>query len=99
MPRYVQDALARFQHNAPTKPEYALHLHTPIKYGKNEQMGMLEDTDPTILDNEKKIVQQVVGSFLYYAQVVDATMLVVLNEITSMQSKPMKNTVQKPQNS
>ena len=45
---------------------------------------MEEDTDPTIPDNEKKIIQQVVGTFLYYARAVDATMLVALNEIASM---------------
>ena len=57
-------------------------------------MGMQEDTDPTIPDNEKKFIQQVVGTFLYYARAVDATMLVALNEIASMQSKPTMNTVQ-----
>ena len=95
MPGYVRDALTRFRHATPTTLEYAPHLHTPIKYGRNEQMGMEEDTDPTIPDNEKKFIQQVVGTFLYYARAVDATMLVALNEIASMQSKPTKNTVQK----
>ena len=40
----------------------------------------------------KKYIQQVVGSFLYYARAVDMTILHALNEIASEQAEPTENT-------
>jgi len=41
----------------------------------------------------KKRVQQIVGSFLYYAWAVDPTILMALSEISSQQSAPTENTM------
>ena len=41
---------------------------------------------------ENKFVQQVVGSFLYYARAVDPTILMALSDIATQQNKPTENT-------
>jgi hypothetical protein len=43
----------------------------------------------------KKHVQQIVGSFLYYAQTVDHTILMALSEISSQQVAPTENTMKR----
>jgi hypothetical protein len=43
----------------------------------------------------KKRVQQIVGSFLYYAQAVDPTILMALSKISSQQSAPTENTMKR----
>jgi len=43
----------------------------------------------------KKRVQQIVGSFLYYAQAVDPTILMALSTISSQQSAPTENTMKR----
>lgn len=44
---------------------------------------------------EKTYIQQVVGTFLYYARAVDPTMLVALNAIAADQAVFTKNTLEK----
>jgi hypothetical protein len=42
---------------------------------------------------KKKCIQQIVGSFLYYVQAVDPTILMALAEKASQQAAPTKNTM------
>ena len=43
----------------------------------------------------KKYIQQVLGTFLYYARSVDPTMLIALSAITSEQASPTKSTMER----
>ena len=43
----------------------------------------------------KKYIQQVLGTFLYYARAADPTILVALNAIASEQASPTKSTMKK----
>ena len=43
----------------------------------------------------KKFVQQVIGTFLFYARAVDGTMLTALSTIASDQAEPTENTMEK----
>jgi hypothetical protein len=43
--------------------------------------------------DEKKYIQQVLGTFLYYKRIVDSTMLTTLSSIASTQAKPTKTTM------
>jgi hypothetical protein len=45
------------------------------------------------LKEEKKYIQHIIGTFLYYGQAVDSTMLTVLSSIASNQAKPTKETM------
>jgi hypothetical protein len=50
---------------------------------------------PEIGPADKLFIQQVTGTFLYYARAVDSTMLVTLSAIASQQAKPTVETMRK----
>ena len=56
---------------------------------------MKEDTSPLLLPKESKYVQQVIGTFLYYARALDSTMLPALNQLANQQANPTQNTLAK----
>jgi hypothetical protein len=68
-------------------------LLNPIKYGKGNQVPSPLDDSPLLNRGKKKSVQQIVGSFLYYAQAVDPTILMALSEISSQQAAPIENLI------
>jgi hypothetical protein len=93
MPGYVANTLARLQHRRPTRPQFAPHQWTQPAYGQKLQLAPIDESPP--LDKTKTLyVQSCVGSFLYYARAVDATMLPAINEISGSQAKPTTNTLQ-----
>jgi hypothetical protein len=64
MPNYVSEALHRFQHPAPYRPEHAPHDWTKPAYGQRQQFVTPHD-DSDLLDQDGiNRVQQVVGMFL-----------------------------------
>ena len=96
MPGYVKDALHKFQHITPTRPLHSPHQWTEPKYGSTApHMAHPEDDSPALNPEETNTVQQVVGTFLYYARVVDPTMLAALNTVASQQSKSTQETAKK----
>jgi hypothetical protein len=50
------------------------------------------NTSPLLDNAGKKRIQQIVGSFLYYARAVDPTILMALSDIATQQSAPTENT-------
>ncbi len=95
MSGYVYKALARFNHEAPTKPQHQPHEHTIPVFGATVQYVKQEDTTEQLPKEDKKIIQQVLGTFLYYGCAVDSTILVTLSTIASAQATPTKDTKQK----
>jgi hypothetical protein len=57
------------------------------------QYTKAEDVTQLLSKEEKKYIQQVLGTFLYYGQAVDSTMLTALSSITSNQAKPTEETM------
>jgi hypothetical protein len=53
------------------------------------------DTLALILQKDKKFIQEVIGTFLYYAQCVNSAMLAALGSIATQQANPTKNTMKK----
>ena len=86
MPDYIPDALKRFKHERPGKVQLSPHPHTPPNYGAKQQYAKEEVEEPEVSKDEKLFVQQVLGTFLYYARAVDSTMLVTLSAIASEQA-------------
>ena len=82
MPGYLKSALLKFQRKATTKPQNAPHRWNQPTYGAKTQYA---DTDKADLVEAKSTlyVQQVYGTFLYYALAVDQTMLAALNAISA----------------
>ncbi len=49
------------------------------------------DILPALPKEGKKFIQEVIGTFLYYAQCVDSTMLTALGSLATQQANPTKN--------
>jgi hypothetical protein len=93
MPKYGMKQLTRYSHVTPSKPQHCPFTPRPITYDKDNQAPTL-NYDSSLLNNAcKKQIQQVVGSFLYYAQAVDLTILMALSDIATQQAAPTENTM------
>ena len=92
MSKYVGKQLLRYNHPHPEKPQHCPYSPNPIKYGKDNQETVPCDTSPKLDEKGKKRIQQIIGSFLYYARAVDPTILMALSAIASQQSAPTEQT-------
>ena len=92
---YIPEALARFQHKAPRTPQYQPYPHVKPTYGATKQYAEENDVSEPASMAEKKYIQEVIGTFLYYARCVDATMLPGLGLLSTQQAKPTQNTLTK----
>ncbi len=57
------------------------------------QYAKESDTLRLLLKEEKKYIQQVIGTFLYQGCTVDSTMLTALSSIASAEAEPTKETM------
>ena len=78
----------------PRKPQHSPYPVAQIKYSKAAQDSIAEDASRAASDKEILKVQQVVGSILYYARVVDLTALMSLSTIASEQAKATGHTIE-----
>ena len=62
---YVSEALIRFQHNAPPKMQDQPHPRIK-KYGEKMQHSSEKYSSPLLGKYEKRFIQEVTGTFLYY---------------------------------
>ena len=92
---YVQDALTRFHHARPPTPQDQPHPHVKPTYGAKVQYAAGKDESPAVSPKEKKFIQKVTGTFLYYARAVDATIIQDLGSIATQQASPTKTTMKK----
>ena len=88
MPNYITKALKKFAHAIPKQHQAQPHPWTPPQYGAKVQYATDLPVMPLLSAKDRKRVQEVVGTLLYYARAVDPTMLTALNDIGSQQSKP-----------
>jgi hypothetical protein len=95
MPGYVHEALTRFDWDHPKRPQHQPHEHTIPAYGNKIQYAPDEDKSKPLDKAGKKRLQQILGTFLYYARAVDSTMLPALSAIASSQATPTVATMQK----
>ena len=86
MPNYVQKQLDRYGWKKPKRPQNCPYEPAPVKYGAKSDEIIHEKTLPLLDKTQQKFIQQVVGSFLYYARAIDMTILTVLNAIASEQT-------------
>jgi hypothetical protein len=63
-------------------------MPNPITCGKDNQAITPSNTSPLLDATGKKRIQQIVGSFLYYASAVNPTILMSVSAITAQQSAP-----------
>jgi hypothetical protein len=92
MPNYVMKQLTHYAHSTPDKPQHCPYSPNPINYGKDNHAPTPTNETPLPDNVGKKRIQQVVGSFLYYARAVNPTILMALSEIATQQAAPTQNT-------
>ena len=92
MPGYVKSALLKFQHEATTKPQDAPHRWNQPTYGAKTQYADTEKVD--LVDAKSTLyVQQICGTFLYYAIAVYQTILASLNATSKGQANATNTTM------
>ena len=91
MTNYVTKALHKFQHPTPKRAQYVPHQWTRPNYSATKQLTAPLDTSPPIPEERKRRIQQIIGTFLYYARALDCTMLPALNILAKQQSSLTKN--------
>ncbi len=55
------------------------------------------DTSALLPNEDKRFIQEVIGTFLYYARCANSTMLAALGSIATQKANPTKNTLKKVQ--
>ncbi len=95
MLEYVPEALMRFQHKAPSTPQHQPYPHVKPTYGATHQYAETSNTSELLSKENKTHVQEVIGTFLYYARCVDSSMLSALGTLTTQQATTTKNTMKK----
>ena len=83
MPTYIQEALHKFQNPAPSCPQDAPHAWNQPVYGADVQYSDQSDYSPLLLPKSINLVQQIIGTLLYYVITVDPTMLIAIGAIGS----------------
>jgi hypothetical protein len=93
MPGYIENALIRFGHEPPDKPQMQPYPHTTSTYGMTVQYAKAANSSPAATKAEEKYIRQVIGVLLYYGRAVDATIITGLSSLTAAQAKPTAHTV------
>jgi hypothetical protein len=93
MPGYIGEALHKFQHPTPSRPQDAPHDWRQPTYGASIQYADNPDDSPILPAASVTLVQKIVGTLLYYSIAVDPTMLVALGTIAATQAKATKKTL------
>ena len=62
---YVQDALTRFHHSLPHKPQNQPYPHAKVAYWYKTQYATADDDSPLLSPTGKNFIQEVTGTFLY----------------------------------
>ena len=88
MPGYVRAALHAFQYKKPERPQDSPYPWTQPIYGKNNHMISEKAQAEELDEYNKKILQKIVGIFLYYARAIYPTMLMALKSLAAVQTKP-----------
>jgi hypothetical protein len=81
MPGYICKMLLKYKHRMPTCPQHCPYAPAPKQYGAAAQFPLPVNISPTLLPEEIKGIQQVIGSILYYACVVGVIVLMALSLI------------------
>lgn len=93
MPGYIAWTLARFNHPLPTTPQHSPHECISPVYGAQVQMTDDPPESPAASPDQVHRLQQIIGVLLYYARMVDMTLLVALSTLASQQATATEATL------
>jgi hypothetical protein len=94
MPGYIKSAIHKYQHAAPTRPEYAPHAWNPHVYSAEIQY-VEKKKNPAFSTKDVNKLQQLTGTLLYYSRDVDQTLIIPINVLASEHSKATADTADK----
>ena len=95
--KICEKTLKKLNYKCQKRTQSAPHQWTIPIYGKNWQFAPPGDNSEPLDKQGVKQTLQTVGSFLYYARVVNNTILTAINDISAMQAHPTKLTSTKIQ--
>jgi len=82
MPGVANKELQRFNHPIPSRPQHSPHPWTAPKYGSSIQYAQT-NVNTNITKEQKKLLQQIIGYYLYYGRAIDNTILPSLGSIST----------------
>ena len=88
MPNYVPNQLLTYGRPPPKQAHHTPFEPRPINYGTKSDTIIHEEPGKLLGDADKNYIQQILGSFLYYARAIDMKILLALNDITTQKAKP-----------
>ena len=80
---YVQDALTSFHHSCSHKSQHQPYPHVKIPYWDKAQYATAKDNSQLLSPSDKKYIQEVTKTFIYYYRVIDAKMLPELGSLAT----------------
>ena len=93
IPGYIDAVLLKLCNGRRHKKQDSPHPYNTPQYGKQTQIAPNIPETPEIDQNEMKLIERVIGNFLYYGRAVDNTMLVACNSIAVNKKYGMKKTL------
>ena len=92
----MPNALIKFQHCPLTKPQHAPAPHVIPKHSAQVQHAPINDeTELKLSEDDKKFMQRVIGTLLYYDFAIDSTILAALSDLSAEHSIGTKKTLTK----
>jgi hypothetical protein len=95
MPGYVQEQLIKYNHPKPKTPHHCPWEPSPKKFGKQAQDLPPPDVSPPLNGKQKKLIQKIVGNFLYYCRATEPTILHALSKLAAQQATVTEQTMQR----
>ena len=93
MPGYIKATLLKYTHPTPSQPQHAPHRYNPPTFGTKQQKPEPLDTTAIATPQERKRIQRIVGTLLFYCRAVDPTLAVTLSDLASEQSRATELTL------
>jgi hypothetical protein len=94
MPGYIHKLLAKVRPDG-VKEASTPAIYTPPNYANPGAHKATTDLSPSATDDEKLLLQVVVGTLLYYSRAVDPSIATAVHELGSVQSQPTQNDMRK----
>ena len=95
MPTYVPKLLLIYGRPQPKQAQHTPFKPRPINSGTKYDTIIHEYPGKLLGDANKKYIQQVLGSFLYYAWAIDMKILPALNDKATQKAKPTESTMKR----
>ena len=94
MPNYIKKALHKFRHSKSHRKQHAPHEWIKPIYDRKQQFTPLDLQEPHLSPGATREIQAIIGTCLYYARVIDMTILPSLNTLVTTQSTSTATTKQ-----